>query len=181
MAYEPRMQLGLKMAQVQVMSPQMQQSLAMLQAPVLDLQAMINKELQENPVLEELTPDEQVEAEQESGVELIAGISHDSAFGPCVTAGLGGIFVEVLEEVARRLPPFGPDEAGRMLRGPRTARALDGLRGGPAANASAAAKVLSRVSEMAAELEGLISEMDINPLIASPGGACAVDVRIRKA
>lgn len=117
----------------------------------------------------------------ESGVELIAGISHDSAFGPCVTAGLGGIFVVVLEEVARRLPPFGPDEAGRMLRGPRTAKALDGLRGGPAANASAAAKVLSRVSEMAAELEGLISEMDINPLIASPRGACAVDARIRKA
>jgi len=53
MAFEQRMQLGQRMAQVQTMSPQMQQSLAMLQAPLLDLRAMINKELQENPVLEE--------------------------------------------------------------------------------------------------------------------------------
>ena len=54
MAFEPRMHLGQKLAQVQVMSPQMQQSLAFLQAPMLDLQGMVNKELQENPVLEEV-------------------------------------------------------------------------------------------------------------------------------
>ncbi|SVD25408.1 uncharacterized protein METZ01_LOCUS378262, partial [marine metagenome] len=73
MAFEHRMQLGQKLAQVQVMSPQMQQSLALLQAPMLDLQAMVNKELQENPVLEELSPDEKpaIDDENESGVELI--------------------------------------------------------------------------------------------------------------
>ncbi len=63
MAFEPRMQLGQKLAQVQVMSPQMQQSLAFLQAPMLDLRSMINKELQENPVLEELSPDEPAPAD----------------------------------------------------------------------------------------------------------------------
>ncbi|HIL25046.1 MAG TPA: RNA polymerase sigma-54 factor, partial [Verrucomicrobia bacterium] len=63
MAFEPRMQLGQRLAQMQVMSPQMQQSLALLQAPMLDLRAMINKELQENPVLEELSPDEAAPAE----------------------------------------------------------------------------------------------------------------------
>jgi len=115
------------------------------------------------------------------GVELIAGTSHDSAFGPCVAAGLGGIFAETLEEVTQRLPPFDEDEARKMLCGPRIAKALDGLRGGLPVNISAAAKVLSRVSELAAELEGLILEMDINPLIVSPKDACAVDVRIRKA
>ena len=58
MAFEPRMHLGQKLAQVQVMSPQMQQSLAFLQAPMLDLQGMVNKELQENPVLEEVPVEE---------------------------------------------------------------------------------------------------------------------------
>ena len=73
MAFEHRMQLGQRLAQVQVMSPQMQQSLALLQAPMLDLQAMVNRELQENPVLEELSPDEKpaTDDENESGVELI--------------------------------------------------------------------------------------------------------------
>ena len=84
MAFEHRMQLGQRLAQVQVMSPQMQQSLAMLQAPMLDLQAMVNKELQENPVLEELSPDEKPSAddENESGVELIGKPGEDEAAEP---------------------------------------------------------------------------------------------------
>ena len=84
MAFEHRMQLGQRLAQVQVMSPQMQQSLALLQAPMLDLQAMVNKELQENPVLEELSPDEKPSAddENESGVELIGKPGEDEAAEP---------------------------------------------------------------------------------------------------
>ena len=69
MAFEPRMHLGQKLAQVQVMSPQMQQSLAFLQAPVLDLQGMINKELQENPVLEEVPPEEVSSSDSEGSGE----------------------------------------------------------------------------------------------------------------
>ncbi len=73
MAFEHRMQLRQNLAQVQVMSPQMQQSLALLQAPMLDLQAMVNRELQENPVLEELSPDEKPATDDgnESRVELM--------------------------------------------------------------------------------------------------------------
>ncbi len=84
MAFEHRMQLGQRLAQVQVMSPQMQQSLALLQAPMLDLQAMVNKELQENPVLEELSPDEKSSAddENESGVELIGKPGENEAAEP---------------------------------------------------------------------------------------------------
>ncbi|SVB71712.1 uncharacterized protein METZ01_LOCUS224566, partial [marine metagenome] len=84
MAFEHRMQLGQRLAQVQVMSPQMQQSLALLQAPMLDLQAMVNKELQENPVLEELSPDEKPSAddENESGVELIGKPGENEAAEP---------------------------------------------------------------------------------------------------
>jgi RNA polymerase sigma-54 factor len=78
------MQLGQKLAQVQVMSPQMQQSLALLQAPMLDLQAMVNKELQENPVLEELLPDEKpvTDDENESGGELIGKPDENEAAEP---------------------------------------------------------------------------------------------------
>ena len=84
MAFEHRMQLGQRLAQVQVMSPQMQQSLALLQAPMLDLQAMVNKELQENPVLEELSPDEKPspDDENESGVELIGKPGDNEAAEP---------------------------------------------------------------------------------------------------
>ena len=84
MAFEHRMQLRQNLAQVQVMSPQMQQSLALLQAPMLDLQAMVNKELQENPVLEELSPDEKPSAddENESGVELIGKPGENEAAEP---------------------------------------------------------------------------------------------------
>ena len=84
MAFEHRMQLGQKLAQVQVMSPQMQQSLALLQAPMLDLQAMVNKELQENPVLEELSPDEKplADDENESGIELIGKPDDNEAAEP---------------------------------------------------------------------------------------------------
>ena len=71
MAFEPRMHLGQKLAQVQVMSPQMQQSLAFLQAPVLDLQGMVNKELQENPVLEEVPLEDQPSSDSEGSGELI--------------------------------------------------------------------------------------------------------------
>ena len=82
MAVEPRMHLGQKLAQVQVMSPQMQQSLAFLQAPLLDLQGMINKELQENPVLEETAPDEKSDPDNESGVELIGAPEDNEAAEP---------------------------------------------------------------------------------------------------
>ncbi len=115
------------------------------------------------------------------GVELLAGVSSDPAFGPCVTAGLGGIFVEALGDVSLWLPPFGPAEAGNMLRHLQAARILDGFRGGPAVSVPAAAAAISRLSEMATELTESISEIDINPLIATSDSAVAVDVRMRKA
>jgi len=117
----------------------------------------------------------------EGGVELLAGLSRDPAFGLCVTGGIGGIFVEVFGEAARRLPPFGEEEASAMLRGLRGAKLFEGVRGRPPVDLPAAARVLTRLSEMAAELEGALAELDINPLIVTPGGALAVDARVRAA
>lgn len=82
MAYENRMQMGQKLAQVQVMSPQMQQSLAFLQAPMLDLQAMVNKELQENPVLEEVAPDDRLNNDSEPQPELVGAPEDNEAAEP---------------------------------------------------------------------------------------------------
>ncbi|MEE9276473.1 MAG: acetate--CoA ligase family protein [bacterium] len=113
------------------------------------------------------------------GVELLAGISRDPAFGPCVTAGLGGVFVEVLGEVDRRLPPFPAEEAEEMLRGLRGGAVLEGVRGGAGVSVPAAAAALARLSEMAVELGEEVAEVDINPLIVTSAGALAVDVRIR--
>ena len=82
MAFEPRMHLGQKLAQVQVMSPQMQQSLALLQAPVLDLQGMVNKELQENPVLEEVPSEDQPSPDSEESGELIGAPDQNESAEP---------------------------------------------------------------------------------------------------
>ena len=82
MAFEPRMHLGQKLAQVQVMSPQMQQSLAFLQAPMLDLQGMVNKELQENPVLEEVPVEDQKSPDLDGTGELIGAPDQNEAAEP---------------------------------------------------------------------------------------------------
>ncbi|MDA1001204.1 MAG: acetate--CoA ligase family protein, partial [bacterium] len=65
------------------------------------------------------------------GVELLAGVTHDPAFGPCVTAGIGGVLVEVLNDLARRLPPFDADEGARMLGELRGAGLFGAFRGRP--------------------------------------------------
>jgi len=129
-----------------------------------------------------LAPDARVLVQEmiAEGVELIFGISTGPTFGPCVTAGVGGIFVEALGDLSRRLPPFDETVAERMLRALRSAKVLEGLRGAPAVNMPESAAVLARVSQMASELEDQIAELDINPLIAGPNNSVAVDVRIRK-
>ena len=66
------------------------------------------------------------------GIELLVGISRDETFGPCVTAGLGGVYVEALNDVARLLPPFGAAQAQRALSRLRSRVIFDGFRGGPA-------------------------------------------------
>ena len=111
MAFEQRMQLGQRLAQVQVMSPQMQQSLAMLQAPMLDLRSLVDQELQENPVLEEIPKDgsatgevhvsestQESTAEADSTVEMAGEIQIDS--GPETNGEPVDDFQAVLEKVA---------------------------------------------------------------------------------
>ncbi|MER7514930.1 acetate--CoA ligase family protein [Streptomyces sp. NPDC126499] len=108
------------------------------------------------------------------GVEMVVGVSQDSLFGPTVTVGLGGVLVEVLDDTAVRVPPFGERQARDMLGELRGRALLDGVRGAPAADVDALVEVVLRVQRMALELDGELAELDVNPLMVLPRGQGAV-------
>ncbi|MFG2344956.1 acetate--CoA ligase family protein [Streptomyces phaeochromogenes] len=110
----------------------------------------------------------------EPGVEMVVGVTQDALFGPTVTVGLGGVLVEVLRDSAVRVPPFGEDQARSMLSELRGRALLDGVRGRPPADLDALVEVVLRVQRMALELDGELSELDINPLMVLPRGQGAV-------
>ncbi|WP_156725042.1 acetate--CoA ligase family protein [Streptomyces apocyni] len=110
----------------------------------------------------------------ERGVEMVVGVTHDQLFGPTVTVGLGGVLVEVLRDVAVRVPPFGEDQARAMLWELRGRALLDGVRGGPPVDVDALVEVVLRVQRMALELGDVLAELDINPLMVLPRGQGAV-------
>ncbi|MFD7814814.1 acetate--CoA ligase family protein [Streptomyces sp. NPDC059785] len=108
------------------------------------------------------------------GAELVVGVTHDPLFGPTVTAGLGGVLVEVLRDTAVRVPPFGEEQARDMLDELRGRALLDGVRGGPPLDVDALVEVILRVQRMALELGDDLAELDINPLMVLPRGQGAV-------
>ncbi|MFE4636087.1 acetate--CoA ligase family protein [Streptomyces sp. NPDC056773] len=110
----------------------------------------------------------------ERGVEMVVGVTQDELFGPTVTVGLGGVLVEVLHDVAVRVPPFGEDQARAMLGELRGHALLEGVRGAPPADVDALVEVILRVQRMALELGDELSELDINPLMVLPRGQGAV-------
>lgn len=110
----------------------------------------------------------------ERGVEMVVGVTHDELFGPTVTVGLGGVLVEVLRDVAVRVPPFGEDQALAMLSELRGRPLLDGVRGGPPVDVDALVEVVLRVQRMALELGDELAELDINPVMVLPRGQGAV-------
>ncbi|MER5771398.1 acetate--CoA ligase family protein [Streptomyces sp. NPDC001985] len=108
------------------------------------------------------------------GVEMVVGVTQDPLFGPTVTAGFGGVLVEVLRDSAVRVPPFGEGQARAMLDELRGRALLDGVRGGPPMDVDALVEVVLRVQRMALELGGSLSELDINPLVVLERGQGAV-------
>jgi acetate---CoA ligase (ADP-forming) len=112
------------------------------------------------------------------GVETVVGVSQDALFGPVVMVGLGGVFVEVLEDVTFRVPPFGRDEAELMLRELRGYPLLRGTRGAKPSDVGALVDVIMRVQRLAMELAHDVRELDINPLIVRPRGAVALDALV---
>lgn len=118
------------------------------------------------------------------GVEIVLGMTTDPDFGPLVTIGMGGIFTEVFRDATAVLPPFGEDEALRALKGLKGFPLLTGARGKPPVDLDALCSLIARFSAFAAGARGKIAEIEINPVLAGPDGAVAVDciaLRQRKA
>jgi len=104
------------------------------------------------------------------GVELIAGISRDPVFGPVVMVGLGGIYAEILKDVAVQVAPVSEDEALRMIQSLQMYALLDGARGQPKGDVAAAARTVARLSEFACRHAADVAEIDMNPILVRPEG-----------
>lgn len=109
--------------------------------------------------------------------ELIVGITRDDAFGPVVLFGHGGTAVHVLDDTAIGIPPLDDAGAGELIARTRVARLLGAWRDWPEADLTAVRDVLSRVARLALDVPE-IAGLDINPLLAYPGGVTALDARV---
>jgi acyl-CoA synthetase (NDP forming) len=118
-----------------------------------------------------------VEPMAQPGVELIAGIQRDPQFGPLVLVGLGGVLAEVLDDVSIRLAPVSRDEALAMLAELHGAAILDGVRGRAPVDREAVAGILVALGDLGTARPDIV-EVDLNPVIAGPGGVVAVDALV---
>ncbi len=117
-----------------------------------------------------------VQKQVEKGIEVIVGGIRDDVFGAAVMFGLGGVFVEVLRDVSFRIPPFSVNDALEMMQEIKGYKLLKGFRNIPPADLNALANIIVKVGEIMIN-EKEIKELDINPIIALPRGAVAVDAR----
>ncbi|WP_121743120.1 acetate--CoA ligase family protein [Natronorubrum halophilum] len=113
----------------------------------------------------------------EAGLEVIVGGTRDPSFGPTVLVGLGGIAVEVLQDVSHRIAPVSTAEAVEMTRELEASPLFDGYRGSPAVDRTAIAEAIVTVGDLLVEREE-IRELEVNPLLARPDGAVALDALV---
>jgi succinyl-CoA synthetase beta subunit len=109
--------------------------------------------------------------------ELLAGMTRDPQFGPCVLFGLGGIFTEVLEEVSFRVAPLDKRQALEMMEETKAKKMLQAFRGMEAADRDLIAHILIQLGQIGLEQEK-IKEIDVNPLIISGSRPVAVDALV---
>jgi acyl-CoA synthetase (NDP forming) len=106
----------------------------------------------------------------QKGTEVMIGMSHDPQFGPTIAFGLGGIFVEVLEDIALKLTPLSKSDAKQMVMQIKGYPILEGVRGKGPSDIEAVIDVLMRISQLAMDWKHIISEIDINPLVVFENG-----------
>ncbi len=104
------------------------------------------------------------------GVELLVGISHAPQFGPMVMIGSGGVFVELLEDVALAVPPLTHAQALALIAQIRAANLLRGYRGQPVCDIAALVDLLVNLSRLARDLSGRLRGLDLNPVMVLPAG-----------
>jgi acetate---CoA ligase (ADP-forming) subunit beta len=111
------------------------------------------------------------------GVEVVIGVSRDAQFGPVMMFGLGGVLVELLQDVAFRLVPLERADVVEMIDEIKGSALLDGYRGTPAADREQLIDLMLKVSAFV-DARPDIAELDLNPVFAYPDGAVAADARI---
>jgi acetyltransferase len=113
------------------------------------------------------------------GVEMALGMVRDPKFGPLVMCGLGGVFIEVVRDIAFRLPPVTREDAHEMLQSLKGYKLLNGYRGAPPCDLNPLLDALVTISHLTTGMP-MIHELDINPFLITPTAAtsCAIDARI---
>jgi acetate---CoA ligase (ADP-forming) subunit beta len=118
-----------------------------------------------------------VQGMAKSGIEIIIGMTKDPSFGPVLMFGLGGIFVEVLKDVAFRIVPLEKNDASEMINEIKGKKLLQGYRGQDPADIAILEDMLLKLSALVDKTED-IAEIDMNPVFAYKEGAVVVDARI---
>ncbi len=118
-----------------------------------------------------------VQGMAKTGTEVIIGMTKDPSFGPVLMFGLGGIFVEVLKDVAFRVVPLEKNDASEMISEIKGKKILEGYRGEDPADIPFLEQILLKLSQLVDKTEG-IAEIDMNPVFAYKQGAVVVDARI---
>lgn len=113
-----------------------------------------------------------------SGTELFVGAKYEDKFGHMILCGLGGIFIEVLKDVQQGLCPICPNEALAMIKGLKSYKIIEGVRGQKGINQKLFSDILVRLSNLL-HVAPEIKELDLNPLLAKDDKIVAVDARIR--
>jgi len=111
------------------------------------------------------------------GVEVIVGMIRDPQFGPTVMFGLGGIFVEILKDVAFRVCPVERTDIEEMLAEIEGIKMLQGYRGRPRCDVKAIIDIIMEISGLALDYP-VIKEIDLNPIIVYEKGAMVVDAKV---
>ena len=128
-----------------------------------------------------LGPEVMVAEQVPPGVELALGMVSDEQFGPVVIISAGGRLIELIDERVALLPPLDATTAYGALDRLRIRPLFDGFRGGPPADLTRVVDVVVRFSELALDAVGKLAAIDINPIIAGPERAVAVDALMTSA
>ncbi len=113
----------------------------------------------------------------EKGVEVLLGLTRDVQFGPVVVCGLGGIYSEVLKDIALRVAPVGKETALEMVKSLRCYPILTGSRGKEPLDVAALAEAIANFSQLPFLYPDL-KEADLNPVMVYPEGVVTADVRL---
>ena len=112
---------------------------------------------------------------QSSGIEMILGVSRDSQFGPTVVVGFGGIYAEILNDIAVLIPPFNAAAVKRVLQNLSMADLLSGVRGASKVDIDSYCIAAAKLSEIAVNLSDTVLEIDINPVMLTANGCVGLD------